>query len=169
MSLSRRSNITLVGLCLSDNDVLSPCLLTQDWFDSSPPNKNGRHFPDDIFKCIFMNETFCILIRISLKFVPKGAINNIPALVQIMGWRRTGAKPLSEAMLTQFIDAYIYICGARGRWVNTLAPDDTMWRHRTWSASVQLMACCPTAPSHYLNQRSLIMGKVRGILLRAIS
>ena len=35
----------------------------------------------------------------SLKFVPKGPINNIPALVQIMAWRRPGDKPLSEPML----------------------------------------------------------------------
>ena len=39
---------------------------------------------DGIFRYIFVNEKFCILIRISLKFVPKGPINNIPALVQIM-------------------------------------------------------------------------------------
>ena len=69
-------------------------------FNSSPPGQNGRYFPDDIFKCIFMNEKFCILIWISLKFVPKGPINNIPALVQIMAWRRSGVKPLSEPMLT---------------------------------------------------------------------
>ena len=31
--------------------------------------QNGRHLADDIFKSIFMNEIFCILIRISLKFV----------------------------------------------------------------------------------------------------
>ena len=42
---------------------------------------NGRHFPDDIFKCIFLNKNVLILIKISLKFVPKGQINNIPALV----------------------------------------------------------------------------------------
>ena len=35
-------------------------------------------------------------IKISLKFVPKGLINNIPALVQIMAWRRSSGKPLSE-------------------------------------------------------------------------
>ena len=39
-----------------------------------------------------------ISIQISLKFVPKGPIKNIPALVQIMAWRRPGDKPLSEAM-----------------------------------------------------------------------
>ena len=36
---------------------------------------------DDIFKCIFVNEEFYILIKISLKFVPKDLINNDPSLV----------------------------------------------------------------------------------------
>ena len=74
-------------------------------FNSSPPGQNGRLFPDDIFKCIFMNEKFCILIRISLKIVPKGPINNIPALVHKMVWRWSGDKPLSEPILTKFTDA----------------------------------------------------------------
>ena len=42
---------------------------------------NDRHFSDDIFKCILLNENVLILIKISLKCVPKGEINNIPALV----------------------------------------------------------------------------------------
>ena len=45
------------------------------------PRQNGRHFPDDIFKWIFFNENVLISIKISLTFVPKGQINNIPALV----------------------------------------------------------------------------------------
>ena len=45
-----------------------------------------------------------ILIKISLKFVPKGPINNIPAQVQIMAWRRPGDKPLSESMMAWFTD-----------------------------------------------------------------
>ena len=45
------------------------------------PETNGRHFPDDIFKFIFLNENVLISIKISLKLVPKGQINNIPALV----------------------------------------------------------------------------------------
>ena len=53
------------------------------------PRQNGRHFAGDIiFKCIFMKENVWIPIKISLKFVPKGPINDIPALVQIMAWRR---------------------------------------------------------------------------------
>ena len=47
---------------------------------------------DNIFKCIFLNENFCIL-----KFVPKGPIDNNAALVQIMDWRRIGDKPLAES------------------------------------------------------------------------
>ena len=52
------------------------------------PGQNGRRYPDDIFKCIFLNENICIPINISLKFVPKGQINNISSLVQIMACRR---------------------------------------------------------------------------------
>ena len=66
------------------------------------PRQNGRHFPDDIFKWFFWNENVSIAIKISLKFVPKGPINNIPALVQIMAWCRPGDKPLSEAMMVSF-------------------------------------------------------------------
>ena len=61
------------------------------------PRQDGRLFPDS-FKSIFFNENVQILIEISLTFVPKAPINNIPALVQIMAWRRPGDKPLSEPM-----------------------------------------------------------------------
>ena len=72
-----------------------------------PLDKMAPNLADDIFMCIFMNGKFCILIRISPKFVPKVQIYNMPALVQVMAWRRTSNKPLSEPMLTQFIDAYM--------------------------------------------------------------
>ena len=45
-----------------------------------------------------------------------GLIDNTSALVQLMVWRRTGARPLPESMVTQFCDAYI--CGTGERWVN---------------------------------------------------
>ena len=71
---------------------------------SPPPGQNGRPpgglFTDDIFRCILMNEKFCISVKISLNFVPKGSIDNDQALVQIMAWRRIGDEPLSEPMLT---------------------------------------------------------------------
>ena len=62
---------------------------------------------DDIFKCIFMNEKFCISNQISLRFVPKGPIDYKSALVQVMSWHQTGVKPLPEPMLTQFTSAYM--------------------------------------------------------------
>ena len=57
-------------------------------------------FADNIFKCIFLNENFWIPIKNSLKFVPKGPIDKIPVLVQIMAWHRTGDKPLSEPVMS---------------------------------------------------------------------
>ena len=68
------------------------------------PRQNGRRFADDTFKRIFLNENVRISIKISLKFVPKGPINNTPALIQIMAWLQSGDKPLSEPMLTYFTD-----------------------------------------------------------------
>ena len=110
------------------------------WFHSSGPVKhvfntlrlrqNGRHFADDTFKLIFFNENVRISIKISLKFVPKGPINNIPALVQIMAWRRSGDKPLSEPMMYSL---QTHICITRPQWVK--------WTG-TGSLLVQLMVCC---------------------------
>ena len=79
------------------------------------PRQNGRHFPDDILKCIFLNENVWISIKISQKFDPKGPINNSPALIQIMAWRRPGDKPLSETMLASLMT---HICVTQPQWVN---------------------------------------------------
>ena len=37
--------------------------------------------------------------KISLKFVPKGPTNNIPALVQKMAWCRPGDRPWPDSIL----------------------------------------------------------------------
>ena len=50
-------------------------------------------------------KSFAFLIGISLNFVADGVIDNKSALVQVMAWHRTGAKPLLESMMAQFIDA----------------------------------------------------------------
>ena len=92
------------------------------------PRQNGRYFPDDIFKSIFFNENVSIAIKISLKFVPKGTINNIPALVQIMAWHRSGDKLLSEPIM---VILPTHICVTRPQWVNTLIPSVTLWHHGT--------------------------------------
>ena len=56
---------------LSSSDVISAAS-----HNTSRPRQNGHQFPDDIFKCISLNENVSISIKI-----PKGPINNIPALV----------------------------------------------------------------------------------------
>ena len=72
--------------------------------------QNGRYFADGIFKCIFLNENIWISIEISLKFVPKSPINNIPALVQIMVRHRPVDKPLSEPVMVSLLT---HICVTR--------------------------------------------------------
>ena len=86
-------------------------------YNQSAPGQNGRHFADGIFTCIFLNKNIWISIKISLKCVPKGPMNNKSALIQLMAWRRTGDMPLSEPMPTRFTAAYMR---HQGSWVNKL-------------------------------------------------
>ena len=61
---------------------------------------DGRHFTDNIFKHIFLDENAWISINnISLQFIPKGPIDNTSALVHIMACRPFGDKPLFEPMV----------------------------------------------------------------------
>ena len=91
------------------------------------PRQDGRYFADDVLKCIFLNENMWFSLKIPLKFVPKGPINNIPALVQIMAWRRSGDKPLSEPKL---VLVPTHICITRPQWVNSLWPSDSIGWHK---------------------------------------
>ena len=117
------------------------------------PGQNGRHFTDDSFKCIFLNENVWISLKISLKFVPNGSINKIPSLVWIIAWRRPGDKPLSEPMMVS-LPTNIWV--TRPQWVNSLWnlllvlwvastwiwwPSYIICRHRTGSSLTQVMAC----------------------------
>ena len=52
-----------------------------------------------------------------------------------------------------------------GSWNNFLClftslwPSDPIWQHKSGSTLYQVMACCITAPSHYLNQCWLIINR----------
>ena len=99
----------------TDNcDAPTEIYIIHEFINRLRPRQNRRHFADDTFKPIFLNENIRISIRISLKFVPKVPINNIPALVQIMAWRRPGDKPLSEPMM---VNLPMHICVTRPQWV----------------------------------------------------
>ena len=76
------------------------------FIDSESPRQNGHHCAYDTFKRIFLNENAWIVIEISLWFVPKGLINNMSALVQVVAWRRTCAKPLSNQLWLDYRRIY---------------------------------------------------------------
>ena len=109
-SLPRQVNVK------SNHRQTNNCMLfvSQVILNTLRPRQNGRHLTDDILNSIFLNENVWIPIKISLKFVPKGAINNIPSLVQIMAWRRPGDKPLSEPMM---VSLTTHICVTLPQWV----------------------------------------------------
>ena len=106
----------------SRTDNVHPCWLTH-W---GRRRQNDRHFADDTFKRIFLIENVRISIKISLKFVLKSPIDNIPALFQIMAWRRPGDKPLSEAMMLSLLT---HICVARPPRVKTWL---NIWKISFW-------------------------------------
>ena len=115
--------LTIFRLALYINNYIvtcaSPCrnlrVAMVPLVNTLKPRHDGRYFADDVLKCIFLNENVWISLKIALKFVPGGPINNIPALVQIMAWRRPGDKPLSEPML---VLVPTHICVTRPQWVN---------------------------------------------------
>ena len=123
----------LIFISLNTHHSIVPCSLIfvipsyHISFNTLRSRQNGRYFADDIFKCILLNENVWIPIKISLKFVPKGPINNNPALVQIMAWCRPGDKPLSEPMVVSLLTQ---ICVTRPQWVNHhhYTPAQRSWR-----------------------------------------
>ena len=113
MVLYKLSNFTHE---IEQNPIKPTMSLTYtDSLNSLRPRRNGRYNADDIFKCIFLKENVWIPTKISLKFVLKGPINNIPALAQIMAWRRPGDKPLSEPMMVSLLK---HIRVTRPQWFN---------------------------------------------------
>ena len=97
------------------------------------PRRNRQHFGDDIFKCNFFNENIWISIKLSLEFVPMGSIDIIPALVQIMVWRRPGYKPLTKPMM---VSLPMHICIIRSQSVKEII------HYFYWNR---------TTPNHYIH------------------
>ena len=70
------------------------------------PRQDGRHFPDDIFKCIFLNENARISLKKSLKFVPKVRINN-PSIGSDNGLAPIRRQAIIVTKDGWFTDAYM--------------------------------------------------------------
>ena len=76
--------------------------------NSSRPEPSGRHFADDIFKYILLNEKLSILSKISLIFLPEDPHpRQESVLFQVMAWHQIGIKPLFKPMMTQ---THVAIC-----------------------------------------------------------
>ena len=109
MTADKSSRPQVLLPCVILKSVIQNCITKPQKVNTLRLKQNCRHFADDIFKSIFLNECIGILLKISLKFVPEVWINNIPALVQIMAWRRSGDKALSEPMM---------VCITWPHWIN---------------------------------------------------
>ena len=119
--LSTLSPTSWCEWCLQSYIFITPFLSAS--VNTLRPRQDGRYFADDICKCIFLNGNVWVPIKISLKFIPRGPINNIPTLVQIMAWRRPGDKPLSEPMMVRLPT---HKCVTRPQWVKPAAHIDLL-------------------------------------------
>ena len=77
-------------------------------------------------------------------------------------WGQFHKRFLSHQLLKLFgkVQYKILFISSRGKWVDSLWPSDSKWRHISGSTLAQVMACCLPAPNHYLNQCWLIFSKV---------
>ena len=86
---------------------------TRTYVNTLRPRQNCRHFQTTFFKWTFLNESVWISINISLRFVPRSPINNIPTLIHVLVWHRPGDKPLSEPMMVRLPT---HTCVTRPQW-----------------------------------------------------
>ena len=112
----------------------------------------------------------------------KSELSSYPGYFREPYWLSMGLLEISRVTLTGIWNDFIVKATTR-QWVhacekdvtrmlpNSLGPIDARWWQRTESTLAQVMACCLTAPSHYLNQCWLIISKFlwhpsEGITLR---
>ena len=107
----------LLSFCHAFVEVMCPCgsvSCTENPVKTMRPRQNGRHFSDDIFKCIFLNENIWISIKMSLNFVSKGPNKKFPALIRIMARWRPDNKPLREPNMSHFTATHMYHSASMG-------------------------------------------------------
>ena len=113
---------------------------TLDWV----PRQNGHHFAEDIFKSIFSGWV-CMYFELTY-----WGLNQMIELLQT-----TYSDTFSKENVWHLIQIWLkYV--QRGT-INSLWPRDAIWWQGSTSTLVQVMACCLTAPSHYLIQCWLII------------
>ena len=127
-----RHFIGICGFIVSNKKWDNPCTNATNYLCFRPivyvcKHQNNSHkrltqkwtpFRRQCFQMHFLEWKCMNFAKISLKFVPKVPVNNIPALVHILAWRRSGDKPLSELMMVSLLTQ---ICVTRPQWVNQIA------------------------------------------------
>ena len=108
-------NILVWAINRLKNQGMVDCAADKQDINILRPGQNCRHYADVIFKWLFLNENVWMLLKISLKFVPKFRISNTLKLVQIMAWPRPGNTPLSGLMRASFLT---HMCVTQPQWVN---------------------------------------------------
>ena len=92
-------------------------------------------------------------------------MNQCWIIISVTHWHSADGN-VSETILDiahyRMFENYIFqnTATSSGQWINSLWPSDAIWWQRSGSTLAQVMACCLTAPSHYLNQSWLIISKV---------
>ena len=102
-------------LCMPNSARPSPgtMMTTNSYMLSSHSNINTLR-PRQCFQMNFLDWKYMNFDKNSIEVVPRDPISNIPALAQIMAWRRPGDKPLSEPMTVSLLT---HICVTRPQWV----------------------------------------------------
>ena len=111
----------------------------------------------------------CIMI-----FIHEDAFRNVCKMVTFcLGLICYSVSETGRSLICCFAACLVPVCGfdwklwihsessETGKTINSLCPSDTIWRQRSGSTLAQVMPCCLTAPSHYLNQCWLIISEVQ--------
>ena len=139
----------LLGCCSSStlgsraNDDVKTLATLGFWLHHSPCSLGCWTNNTLAARSLSPNENAWIPIKISLKCAPQGPINNIPALDQILAWRRPGDKPLSGPMMVRLPT---HICFTQPQWVkntiaNTTLDDCLMLSNR--QSFIEIYEYCP--------------------------
>ena len=99
-------------------------------FNTLRLRQNGCYFAYNIFKCIFLNASVWISLKISLKFVHKVPMNNIPASVHMMARHQPGDQPLYETMIFSLLP-HIYVT-----WPQCINSKKTSFNSNYWNLQI---------------------------------
>ena len=108
------------------------CLLQTHWGQDEMGN-----ILQTTFSNVFSSMKMCEFRLKFHWFVPKGQIDNIPALVQMMVWRCPGDKPLSEPMM---VNLPTHICITWPQWVMD-ANKESPWHQSLSRGCINLRPC----------------------------